>query len=88
MEAICYEDLSAAIIEQAVIDYKMWLREHYVKKNRNAPKHIKKLEDFFKSEWFNSLATLCNLNISDAEIIKTVKNRVRTKCTNHSRKDG
>lgn len=88
METICYKDLSAAVIEQAVIDYKMWLREHYVKKNKNAPKHIKKLENFFKSEWFNSLATLFDLNISGSEIIKTVKNRIRTKCTNYSRKDG
>lgn len=82
METLCYKNLSAAIIEQAVQDYKEQLREYYTEENSITLKHIKNLENFFKSEWFNTLATSCNLNIGGSTIIKTIKGRIKIECIN------
>lgn len=82
METLRYANLSTAIIEQAVKDYETQLHEHYKKGDNITLEHIKSLEKFFKSEWFNALATLCNLNISGITIIKTVKDRIKTECIN------
>ncbi len=83
MEMLHYGDLAAAIIEQAVYDYEAQLRKYYkMEDDDKTLKHIKNLENFFQSKWFDTLAGLCNLNIGGNIIIRTVKDRIRTKYIN------
>ena len=54
----CYESLCLAIIEQAVKDYKIALEAEKRCEDLNIKREVRKLENFFKSEWFEQLSNL------------------------------
>lgn len=54
----CYEALAAAIVEQAVKDYKKALTAEKRCQDLDARRRIRELETFFKSDWFAQLSNL------------------------------
>lgn len=100
MEITCYDNLAGAVIEQAVVDYKSnLLKNKQLEKEdgeetpriqANCKKHIRDLEKFFKSEWYNMLAFLCDVKIPGREIIAAVKGTVEKEakiCANGTNKN-
>lgn len=73
------EEVAAAVIEQAAIDY-----YNLVKDCSDSPddfktykvKRLKKVIKFFKSEWYDELATLCNFRISGIDVMKILNKKV------------
>ena len=73
------EEVAAAVIEQAAIDY-----YNLVKDYSDSPedfktykvKRLKKVVKFFRSEWYDDLATLCNFRISGIEVMKVLNQKV------------
>lgn len=81
-----YEDLAKAVVIQAADDYKRYkfaldtinLRKYKTDEGRykaieTAKNHIKKVEVFFKSSWFNALSDLDG-DFAFAALEKTYKN--------------
>lgn len=54
----CYESLCLAIIEQAIKDYKKALEAEKRCEDLNVKREVRKLEKFFRSEWFAQLSNL------------------------------
>lgn len=86
MEIEHYDDLAAAVVEQAVLDYKFNLlrikqlddldEEEKVRTRNKCRKNIRELETFFKSNWYDILTYLCDVKIPGREIIAAVKGTV------------
>jgi len=54
----CYKSLCLAIIEQAVKDYKKMLEAEKRCEDLNIKREVRKLENFFRSEWFEQISNL------------------------------
>jgi len=54
----CYKSLCLAIIEQAVKDYKKALEAEKRCEDLNIKREVRKLENFFRSEWFEQISNL------------------------------
>lgn len=89
MEINGYDNLAEAIIEQAVLDYKTNLlrikqltpqdeKEKPRTKNK-CKKNIREAEMFFKSNWYDILAYLCDVKLPGKEIITAVKGNLENK---------
>lgn len=74
------EEIAAAVIEQASIDFYNILKK-YINNIEKMPKKIetqlKRLIKFFKSEWYDDLASLCNFRISGIELMKILNQKVK-----------
>lgn len=65
-------ELAVAVITRAVEDYKVQLRRPYSLGGQYA---LKKMERFFKSDWYQQLSTACENPVDGERIVATLRER-------------
>ena len=68
------KELAGAIIEMAIRDYFAVLQEADSKSSR---KIRRELEDFFRSDWFDSLAYLSGSELNGGRLMNMLKAKVK-----------
>lgn len=75
-----YAELAAAVIEQSARDYydiTKLLPQLTEKQSKRKVKQLRKIIDFFRSEWYYDLSSLCCFRISGIELMKILNNNIK-----------
>lgn len=71
-----YDDVAAAIIEQAARDYYTLVQNVKRRRTNHTIKKLIECIDFFRSSWYEKLTELCDYKLTGIELMKILNKNI------------